>query len=1059
MDKIAKFAVKNPVTILMFVLGIVLLGFISLGKLGTDLFPDLNNPKIYIELQAGEKPPEEIEKSYVDLIESLSMRQSDVTGVSSVSKNGSALITVEYDWKKDMDEAFLNLQKELNSYAQNTDLDEFTISLYDPNAAPVMVVALKNDQITDMDELRLVAQNYIRNELIRIEGIADIRLSGEEESEVVIETNNYLLEAYGISSDIIASQISNYNRNVSGGSIIDLGTRYTIKGVTLLEDIEDLKNIIVAFKEPENSATGSSASTYSASSLSGDAGDNSGKAPVYLKDVATVSFKNKEPVNMVTINGERCIGLSVYKEPKFNTVDAVKSLDEEFDKLAKALPGYQFIKIEDQGSYISGAIGEVRNTLLIGILLAVFVLYIFLRRIGTTLVISIAIPVSIIATFNLLYFNHLTLNIMTLGGLALGAGMLVDNAIVVLENITRLRNTGMPLTEAIIKGTGEVGAAITASTLTTIVVFLPIVYLHGASGALFKDMAWTVAFSLISSLLIALMVIPMLVSLFFPKTDSPGRQSTGISYKGYSKFLTKVIDKRGLVIWLAIILMGGTALLIPRLGSEFMPKTESNEFTVNLTMPVGTSLERTFGTATNAGEIIKEILGDKLVLIYLQAGENNISTVTTDNKREGENSASIKVILGNEYTGLTEEAITMVDSYLSVIPDIEVGYTRKESALQTTLGTSGSPFVLEISGEEYPQLEKLLEEARDSLTGMAGLYNITTSLDKGTPEVEVVVDRFKASYYNATVASVISQINNYLQGSQAGSFEKDGEIKDITIKLDEISLNQLRDMKISAGSATIPLSEIADIKTVTSPVEVTRNNQARTVYLYADVSQESSFNKIVSEAEERLSPIILPVNYKMNITGEELKRQESMSSLTFALILSLVLVFMVLAAQFESLLQPFIIMFTIPFAGVGTILTFFLLGKSLNMMAYIGIIMLAGIAVNNATILIDRINQLREGGLSKRDAIIEASSQRIRPIIMTSLTTILALLPLTLGIGESTALRAPMALAVISGLVTSTVLTLIVIPTVYWGLDSLSGLITGKKDIHSAEAETITNNN
>jgi HAE1 family hydrophobic/amphiphilic exporter-1 len=1057
MDKIAKFAVKNPVTILMFVLGIALLGFISLGKLGTDLFPDLNNPKIYIELKAGEKPPEEIEKNFVDQIESLSMRQSDVTGVSSVSKNGSALITVEYDWKKDMDEAFLNLQKELNSYAQNTELDEFTISLYDPNAAPVMVVALKNDQITDMDELRLTAQNYIRNELIRIDGIADIRLSGEEESEVVIETNNYLLEAYGISSDIIATQISNYNRNVSGGSILDLGTRYTIKGVTLLEDLEDLKNIIVAFKEPENAAP-SSISSYSASTP-GESRDNSGNVPVYLKDVASVSFKNKEAKNMVTVNGERCVSLSIYKEPKFNTVDAVKSLDEAFNDLAKALPGYQFIKIEDQGSYISGAIGEVRNTLLIGILLAVFVLYIFLRRIGTTLVISIAIPVSIIATFNLLYFNHLTLNIMTLGGLALGAGMLVDNAIVVLENITRLRNTGLPLIEAIIKGTGEVGSAITASTLTTIVVFLPIVYLHGASGALFKDMAWTVAFSLISSLLIALMVIPMLVSVFFPKTDVPEKQSSGITYYGYSKFLGKVVDKRGLVILLATILMGGTALLIPKLGSEFMPKTESNEFTVNITLPIGTSLERTFATASNAEEIIKELLGDKLDLMYLQAGEDNVSTVTTDNKSEGENSASIKVILGSGYTGLTEEAITMVDSFLSTIPDMEVGYTRKESALQTTLGTSGSPFVLEISGEEYSELEKLLFEARNSLEGTTGLYNITTSIDQGTPEIEVEVDRFKASYYNATVASVTSQISNYLQGSQAGSFEKDGELKDITIKLDEISLSQLKDMKITAGNATVPLSEIADIKTVTSPVEVTRNNQARTVYLYADVSQESSFNKIVAEAQEKLNPIILPQNYKMNITGEELKRQESMSSLTFALILSLVLVFMVLAAQFESLLQPFIIMFTIPFAGVGTILTFFLLGKSLNMMAYIGIIMLAGIAVNNATILVDRINQLREKGLSKRDAIIEAGSQRIRPIIMTSLTTILALLPLTLGIGESTALRAPMALAVISGLITSTILTLIVIPSVYWVLDSLSAMILGKKEVNHEETKTIKNIN
>ena len=421
MNSIARFAVKYPVTVLMLILGIVLLGFISFGKLGTDLFPDLNNPKIYIELKAGERPPEEIEKNYVDQVESLSMRQSDVIQVSSVSQVGTATITVEYDWNKDMDEAFLDLQKELNSFTQNSDLESFTISQYDPNAAPVMIVGLKNDRISNMDELRKVAENYIRNELVRIEGVADVKLSGKEESEVVIETNKYILESFGLTSDAIAAQINNYNRNVSGGSIVDMGLKYVVKGVSVLEDIEDLQNIIVGFKQASTSGTSAGQSTTT----------SSGRVPVYLRDVATIQFRNKEPENIVTINGERCIGLSIYKEPKFNTVEAVKSLNKAIDELAKALPGYEFIRVQDQGTYIHNAISEVQNTALIGILLAVFILYVFLRRIGTTLVISVAIPVSIIATFNLMYFNNLTLNIMTLGGLALGAGMLVDNAIVV----------------------------------------------------------------------------------------------------------------------------------------------------------------------------------------------------------------------------------------------------------------------------------------------------------------------------------------------------------------------------------------------------------------------------------------------------------------------------------------------------------------------------------------------------------------------------------------------------------------------------------------------------
>ena len=1005
MHKIARFAVKYPVTVLMLVLGIVLLGFISFGKLGTDLFPDLNNPKIYIEIKAGEKPPEEIEKNYVDQVESLCMRQSDVVQVSSVSQAGGATITVEYNWNKDMDEAFLDLQKEMNSFSQASNLESFTISQYDPNATPVMIVGLKNENISNMDELRKTAENYIRNELVRIEGIADVKLTGTEEAEVVIETNKYILESFGLTSDAIAAQINNYNRNVSGGTIVDMGLKYVVKGVSVLKDLTDLENIIVGFKQV--------AATPTAPGQNPAGSPVAQRVPVYLRDVASIKFGNKEPINIVTINGQRCIGLSIYKEPKFNTVDAVKSLETALTDLEKALPGYEFIRVQDQGAYIHNAIGEVQNTLLIGILLAVLILYVFLRRIGTTLVISVAIPVSIIATFNLMYFNDLTLNIMTLGGLALGAGMLVDNAIVVLENITRLREEGVSLKEAVIKGTGDVGGAITASTLTTIVVFLPIVYLHGASGEMFKDQAWTVAFSLISSLVVAMLVIPMLVSTLFSDKRKKIDMTTQIRFVWYRNFLEKTIEKRNLVIFLSCLLLLACGFLIPRLGSEFMPRSESAEFTINIKLPEGTSLERTHSTASKTEDIIRGLLGDGIKLIFCQSGSDNISSMSQTNITKGENSASLKVILTHDYASRTEEVISLIDTYLKNIPDIETSFTREETALQSSLGTSKAPFSLEVSGKEYEELERIVTESRNILQGNGSLYNITTSLDRGTPEVEVAIDRFKTSYYNITVESIINQIKSYLAGSAAGSFEKDGELMDITIRLGDISLNQLKDLLITAGNVKVPLSELAVIKTVMSPPEITRRNQSRTCYIYGMVSADAAFDRVIKEAGESLKAVALPLDYKMEFTGEELKRRESVSNLSFALILSLVLVFMVLAAQFESVIQPFVIMLTIPLAGVGTVLAFFLLGKPLNMMAYIGIIMLGGIAVNNAILLIDRINQLREQGIEKKQAIVLAGMQRIRPILMTSLTTILALLPLTIGIGESASLRAPMALAVI----------------------------------------------
>jgi HAE1 family hydrophobic/amphiphilic exporter-1 len=397
----------------------------------------------------------------------------------------------------------------------------------------------------------------------------------------------------------------------------------------------------------------------------------------------------------------------------------------------------------------------------------------------------------------------------------------------------------------------------------------------------------------------------------------------------------------------------------------------------------------------------------------------------------------------------------MVESYLKTIPDIEASFTSEETALQSSLGTTETPFALEISGKDYTVLERIIKESRGILEQNPDLTNFTTSLDEGTPEVEVAVDRFKTSFYNVSVESIINQIKAYLEGSAAGNFEKDGEMKDITIKLGDISISQMKDLMITAGSLKVPLSELAAINTVISPKEITRRNQSRTCYLYAMVKGDRALDKIAREAETSLTAVALPVDYKMEFTGEELKRKESMSNLTFALILSLVLVFMVLAAQFESIIQPFVIMLTIPLAGVGTVFTFVLLGKSLNMMAYIGIIMLGGIAVNNAIILIDRINQLREQGISKKDAVVLAGSQRIRPILMTSLTTILALLPLTVGIGESASLRAPMALAVIGGLVSSTLLTLLVIPCVYWVFDTLSERLRGQRMVSVAPVNKL----
>lgn len=1001
------------------VLGVVLLGYISYDKLGIDLFPDMNNPRLFIELQSGEKPPEEMEKQFVENLEALAIRQSDVVQVSSVSKVGNAQITVEYAWNKDMDDAFLYLQKAVTSFAQNKDIDEINITQHDPNTAPVMVLGLSNPSITDMNELRKVADNYIRNELIRLEGVAEVDVSGSEDKEVLIETNQYLLDAFGLTVDDISSRIQSFNQSISGGSIEEMGLRYVVKGVSLLTNLDDFENVIVGYKQVNaNTATAGSAST-----------NKSNYAPIYLREVAKVSFANKDPENIVRIDGKRCLGLSIYKETKFNTVKAVDEINKAIVDIQKALPGYQLQMVTNQGKFISGAIKEVENSALVGILLAIVVLFVFLRRIGSTLIISIAIPISIIATFNLMYFNGLTLNIMTLGGLALGAGMLVDNAIVVMENIFRNHESGMSVREAAIVGTSQVGGAITASTITTIVVFLPIVYLHGASGELFKDQAWTVAFSLVSSLAVAILVIPMLFNLFYKKKSHTKMRS--VQVKGYGRFLEKVLKAKWLILLLTLVLIGGSLLIVPFIGTEFMPKTETREFSMDIRMQEGTRLERTTAAVENIEAVAKEVLGDNLKTVYSHVGPTDGTSTSATDIFQGENTATVKIILTPKSKLGSTEAIRGISQALGEVPGMEVSYEQDETALQSIMGTSEAPLVIEVQGEDLDQIGTLAAEVKKRVEGLSGMYNFESSMEAGSPEVEIMVDRLRAGMYNLSVSSIVSQIQAQLQGTVASQVEREGEMQDITIKLPDKGLSQLSDLKITGNGQEFTVNELATIKIGQSPKEVYRRNQNRIAQITAQLDKSMPLDQAAKEIRLAVASIPLPPNYQINISGEEQKRQESMSSLSFALILSIVLVYMVLASQFESLLQPFTILLTIPLAVVGSLLTFFILGKTLNIMAYIGIIMLVGIAVNDSIIFVDRILQLRSDGLNRLEAIKQAGQQRIRPIIMTSLTTILALLPLTFGIGESASLSSPMALAVIGGLITSTLLTLIVIPCMY----------------------------
>lgn len=1031
MKKLVSWAVRKPVTVTMAVLAILLLGKISYDRLSVELLPSMNSPRLFVEIDAGERPPEEIEKQFVRSMESQIARQSDVRSVSSVVKVGTARITVEYAWRKNMDEAFLDLEKAMSSFSQDSRVTDLRISQKDPTTAPIMIIGFSNPDITDMAELRKVADSYVCNELMRVEGVADVSLAGDEFTNLVIDADPYKLKAFNITVDNISSRIQESNQRVSGGRISEQGFQYLVTGSNTLTDETAFGNIIVGYKNTE-SAQGRQVGEFASASM----------APIYLRDVATIRFENRDPENIVRVNGKRSIGISVFKEMDYNTVKAVEGVKTSLAKIQKSLPGYEVKVISDQATFISSSIGEVKNSAIMGVVLAIIVLFVFLRRMGTTLIVAISIPVSIIATFNLMFFSGLTINILTLGGLALGAGMLVDNAIVVIESIFRNQERGLSVRDASITGTSEVAGAVSASTLTTIVVFLPIVYLHGATGELFKDEAWTVTFSLVSSLFVAILVIPTLYDKIFGRKKAvPLKNFSSVNIKGYSSFLRRLVQKRWWVIAASVLLVAGTVFLLPYVGTEFMPKADANTINVKVRMGEGTSLERTSSTVESLENLVFDLTEDPECVIYTHIGPG-ASTQNMD--FEGENTASMKIQLSKASVISPDELTEILSSYIEGVEGMELSFTQDENSLNSMMGTEDAPLVVEIKGEDLDLLSALTNQVKAAVDSIDCLYNVESSLAGGAPEIIITVDRAMAGMNNINVSTIITQIQQHLAGREAGQMDYKGDMRDISIKVPGISLADLNNMVITSGQKDFRLVELARITESTAPKEIYRLNQNRVTRVTADIDESVSLDKAAQRTREAVAGIELPQNYSITVTGEEERRAESMNSLLLALVLSIVLVYMVMASQFESLLHPFTILLTIPLALVGAVLLFLATGITVNIMGIIGMVMLAGIAVNNSIILVDRIGQLKESGLSLTDAIAEAGQQRIRPILMTSLTTILALVPMALGFGDGASLSSPMAIAVIGGLVTSTLLSLVVIPCVYYVFESAKIRITGK---------------
>jgi len=1025
------FSVSRPVTILMLFIGLILIGLISYQNLGLDLLPDLSFPMSAIIVSYSGVAPQEIENMVTIPLEEAVGTIQGVKNISSYSREGSSVILMEFNWGTDMDVSALNIREKIDQVKGflPDDASDPMVIKFDPSLMPILVLGMNSEE-KDLQKLQEYAEDIIKPRLERMEEVASVSINGGLNREILVSIDNDKLRSNQLSFSQVTAALAGENVNLPAGTLKEGTINFLIRTLGRFESTQDIEGILIS---------------------------NIRGKKIYLGDIAKVEDTFKERDSITYVNGKPGIMVSLQKESGKNTVTVAKRVFKELENIQKLLPEDIFITpVFDSSNFIKKTISQVGWVALYGAVIAVFVLFFFLGNFSSTLIIGFAIPISLIFTFTLLYFSNLTLNMMTLGGLALGIGMMVDNSIVVLENIFRYRELGTGSKESACLGASEVGTAISASTFTTIAVFLPIVYVQGIASELFRPMGYTITFSLLTSLLVALTLVPMLSSkiLHFKVKDnslsaskeklvqnsmSQGGRIFNFVREEYSRLLGWSLRHRGIVFILAVIIFVGSIILIPFVGTEFIPSSDQGQFNINITLPTGTNLETTREVVSEVEKIVLEIPEIKSMLASAGGSSGGMGFGS-----QGSNSGSIMVNLveQNERDRSTAQIINQLREKIGAYPDAQIKFSEQSMSF-----SSGSDLEVKISGDSLDELENIANRILVSIAEVEGVYDLESSVEDVRPELHVNIDREKANLYGLNTVQIASTVHDALLGRVASIYQEKGEQIDIRIRLEEEDRNSIEEVEnlliSSSVGLQIPLKEIAEVTVGSGPKGIDRENQQRVVNVSGSIS-DRFLGKVIQDAQQKLGKLVLPEDYRYEFVGQNREMQESFIQLGLALVLSVILVYMIIAAQFESLLMPLAVMFSVPFALIGVILGLLLADKSLSVMSYIGIIMLVGIVVNNSIVLIDYINQLRQKGMERKEAIILGGETRLRPILMTMFTTVLALVPMAIGIGEGAELRAPMAITIIGGLTSSTFLSLIIVPIFYTFLDDLSQKITGR---------------
>lgn len=1072
-------SIKRRVTVAMFTLAVLLFGFVSFFRLRINLLPELSYPTLTIRTEYPGAAPAEVENIISKPIEEALGVVKNVNRVTSISRSGQSDVLLEFGWGTNMDYAGLDVREKLDALELPLEIQRPTILRFDPSLDPIMRFAFYREDVkaagaaavSDTAEgfvfdeeklkfLRRFADEEIKKELEAALGVAAVKVSGGLEDEIQVAIDQGRLARINLPIERLAAQIGAENVNLSGGRLEEGTQQYLVRTLNQFQSVEEMGDVIVATRE--------------------------GK-PVYLRDIASVRHGYRERDAITRLGGREAVEIAIYKEGDANTVAVAREVEKKMRRVREILPpGTDLVKVSDQSTFITQAVNEVISNAIVGGILAVIVLYYFLQNFWATVIISFSIPVSVIATFNMMFGAGLSLNIMSLGGIALGIGMLVDNSIVVLENISRHRGKGKPLVDAVRDGTNEVSRAVTASTLTTVAVFLPLVFVKGIAGQLFRDQALTVTFSLLASLAVALTLIPMLASLqiapvaAIDPVDPPAapagrfgrfsrrlravlwttvpvawtrfwnrvfggagrgvRKALGPSLRWFQRAYTRLEDRyaalivralahKGRVLLIAFALFAATIAVIPTLGVELIPQLSQGEFEVEFRLPPGTPLEVTDANVTQAQDASTP--PPRVATMYSVAGTGN--RMDADPEQGGENWGELSVIMTRGSRRADEErAMNALRARLHGIPDLQYKFSRP------TLFSFKTPIEIEVVGFDLGELRRIGNEIADRLEASGRFADVKSTMRSGHPEIQIRFDRDRSAALGIPVYQAAQRVVDQVRGAVATRYSWHDRKVDVLVRAserDRNSVEKIRKLIVNPESrAPVTLDAIADIAVDTGPGEIRRADQERVALVTANLTH-GDLGTAAREIEGIISGIAMPAGMNAQLAGQNREMTSSFRSLVLALALAIFLVYLVMASQFESFLHPFVILFTIPLALIGAVLALLVTRSTISVVVFIGLILLAGIVVNNAIVLVDFVNQLRARGMKKTEALVAAGRSRLRPILMTTLTTVLGLIPLALGIGEGAEIRAPMAITVIGGLSVSTLLTLVVIPVVYAVLD------------------------